>query len=87
MPATSYQRLLVHRCSAYYKLSPETDPVSKTISVLPSADSKIPNRRIAALVPAQPSTHPTIKIMRRSTTDRGPVKPHSQAGFNCWRRS
>lgn len=80
MPATSYQRLLVHRCSAYYKLLPETDPVTKMITVLLSAESKIPNRRIAALVPAQPSTHPTIKIMRRSTTDRGRSKPHSQAG-------
>ncbi|KAG1746590.1 uncharacterized protein EDB91DRAFT_1219589 [Suillus paluster] len=81
MPATSYQRLLVHRCSAYYKLAPETDPVSKTISVIPTLDSRIPTRRIAALVPAQlSSTHPTIKIMRRSTTDRGRSKPHSQAG-------
>ncbi|KAF9454253.1 hypothetical protein P691DRAFT_443888 [Macrolepiota fuliginosa MF-IS2] len=25
-PASTYQRLLVHRCSAYYKLVPETEP-------------------------------------------------------------
>jgi len=41
MPATSYQRLLVHRCSAYYKLAPETEPISKTISVLPTLDSRM----------------------------------------------
>lgn len=39
-----------------------------------------PVRRIADLVPAQLSTHPAIKIMRRSTTDRVRSKPHSQAG-------
>ncbi|KAG0709323.1 hypothetical protein DFH29DRAFT_887821 [Suillus ampliporus] len=79
-PTTSYQRLLVHRCSAYYKLAPETDPISKAIGVTLSLDSRIPARRIAALVPAQLSAHPTIKIMRRSATDRGRSKPHSQAG-------
>lgn len=40
-PATSYQRLLVHRCSAYYKLSPETDPVTKTIVVYYRAESRM----------------------------------------------
>ncbi|KAJ8590109.1 hypothetical protein M405DRAFT_181021 [Rhizopogon salebrosus TDB-379] len=80
MPTTSYQRLLVHRCSAYYKLAPETDSITKTISVLPTVDSRIPARRIADLVPAQLSTHPAIKIMRRSNTDRCRSKPHSQAG-------
>lgn len=41
-PATSYQRLLVHRCSAYYKLSPENDPLTKgTIFVLTTQDSRM----------------------------------------------
>lgn len=40
-PATSYQRLLVHRCSAYYKLSPEGDPVTKGISVHPTPESRM----------------------------------------------
>ena len=40
-PTTSYQRLLVHRCSAYYRLAPESDPTSKGISVYPTADSKM----------------------------------------------
>lgn len=39
-----------------------------------------PVRRIADLVPAQLSTQPAIKIMRRSMTDRVRSKPHSQAG-------
>ncbi|KAF9240709.1 hypothetical protein BU15DRAFT_45653 [Melanogaster broomeanus] len=79
-PNTSYQRLLVHRCSAYYKLAPETDPNTKVISVLPTLESRIPARRIAELVPAQSPTQPTIKIMRRSILDRQRSKPHSQAG-------
>ncbi|KIJ65632.1 hypothetical protein HYDPIDRAFT_76118, partial [Hydnomerulius pinastri MD-312] len=79
-PTTSYQRLLVHRCSAYYKLAPETDSITKIISVLPTAESRIPARRIAELVPAQLPAQPTIKIMRRSVADRQRSKPHSQAG-------
>ncbi|KAI0330914.1 hypothetical protein GY45DRAFT_1323046 [Cubamyces sp. BRFM 1775] len=74
-PATSYQRLLVHRCSAYYKLSPETDPVTKTIVVYYRAESRIPSRRICELVPAEETAQPTIQIMRRP---RG--RQHSQPG-------
>ncbi|KAH7913826.1 hypothetical protein BJ138DRAFT_1001385 [Hygrophoropsis aurantiaca] len=80
MPTTSYQRLLVHRCSAYYKLTPETDPVTKTISVVYSPESRIPTRRICELVPAELPAQPTFKIMRRSANDRSRSKPHSQAG-------
>ena len=40
-PSTSYQRLLVHRCSAYYKLSPESDPGSKGIVVLLTQASRM----------------------------------------------
>ncbi|KAG6328713.1 hypothetical protein ID866_10376, partial [Astraeus odoratus] len=77
---TSYQRLLVHRCSTYYKLAPETDPINKTISVALTPDSRIPTRRIVELVPAQSHAQPTFKIMRRATTDRPRSKPQSQAG-------
>ncbi|KAI0358100.1 hypothetical protein OH77DRAFT_1421379 [Trametes cingulata] len=74
-PSTSYQRMLVHRCSAYYKLSPEQDPVTKSISVYYRSESRIPARRICELVPAEESTMPTIQIMRRP---RG--RQHSQPG-------
>lgn len=40
-PATSYQRMLVHRCSAYYGLSPETDSLTKAISVLTTSESRM----------------------------------------------
>lgn len=39
--STSYQRLLVHRCSSYYKLSPETDPTTKVISVYYRSESRM----------------------------------------------
>ncbi|KAI6041254.1 hypothetical protein EDC04DRAFT_2669994 [Pisolithus marmoratus] len=79
-PATSYQRLLVHRCSAYYKLAPETDPVNKTISVALTVESRVPTRRIVDLVPAPSHAQPTFKIMRRAATDRPRSKPQSHAG-------
>lgn len=40
-PATTYQRMLVHRCSAYYGLLPETDTMTKTISVLITQESRM----------------------------------------------
>lgn len=40
-PTTSYQRLLVHRCSAYYKLVPENEPGSKGISVVAVSESRM----------------------------------------------
>lgn len=40
-PTTSYQRLLVHRCSAYYKLVPEADTVTKSIFVYYRTDSRM----------------------------------------------
>ncbi|KIY71859.1 hypothetical protein CYLTODRAFT_368474 [Cylindrobasidium torrendii FP15055 ss-10] len=66
-PSTSYQRLLVHRCSAYYRLLPEPDPINKGISVSIVADSRIPPRRLADLVPPESTATPTFQIMRRST--------------------
>ncbi|KAI0630507.1 hypothetical protein C8Q77DRAFT_1063318 [Trametes polyzona] len=74
-PSTSYQRMLVHRCSAYYKLTPEPDPVTKNIAVFYRSESRIPARRICELVPAEESAQPTIQIMRRP---RG--RQHSQPG-------
>jgi hypothetical protein len=40
-PSTSYQRLLVHRCSAYYGLAPESEHGSKFIYVCNTVDSKM----------------------------------------------
>ncbi|TFK39872.1 hypothetical protein BDQ12DRAFT_681382 [Crucibulum laeve] len=79
-PSTSYQRLLVHRCLAYYKLAPENDPLSKGIIVLPTVDSRIPARRICELVPAESTAQPAFKIMRRSLPSDRRSKPQSQAG-------
>ncbi|KAF5383798.1 hypothetical protein D9615_003541 [Tricholomella constricta] len=79
-PSTSYQRLLVHRCSAFYKLLPESDPASKGIIVLQTPESRIPSRRLCDLVPAESTTQPAFKIMRRSPPDRRPNKDQSQTG-------
>ncbi|KAF7309039.1 ATP-dependent DNA helicase PIF1 [Mycena kentingensis (nom. inval.)] len=72
-PATTYQRMLVHRCAAYYALTPETDLLTKAISVVLTAESRIPARRIADLSPppVETTTPPKFKIMMR--------KPMSQA--------
>ncbi|KAG8883411.1 hypothetical protein FRB97_006693 [Tulasnella sp. 331] len=70
-PASSYQRLLVHRCSAYYKLTPEAEQATKAIVVTVNPDSRVPPRRISELVPAEStSSQPTFKIMRRTTPDQ-----------------
>ncbi|KAF9506395.1 hypothetical protein BS47DRAFT_1305327, partial [Hydnum rufescens UP504] len=70
LPATSYQRMLVHRCAAYYKLAQEADGVSKTVIVTLAPESRLPAVRMADLVPAENSPSPAFKIMRRSATDR-----------------
>ncbi|KAG9012184.1 hypothetical protein FRB94_006552 [Tulasnella sp. JGI-2019a] len=70
-PTSSYQRLLVHRCSAYYKLTPEAEQATKAIIVIVNLESRIPPRRISELVPAEStSSQPTFKIMRRTTPDQ-----------------
>ncbi|KAI0091650.1 hypothetical protein BDY19DRAFT_931629 [Irpex rosettiformis] len=80
-PATSYQRMLVHRCSAYYKLVPETDTVTKTISVYHRTDSRVPPRRMSELVPAEESAQPAFKIMQRLNPERrGRSQPESVTG-------
>jgi len=38
---TTYQRLLVHRCSAYYRLTLESDGGTKSISVIATPDSRM----------------------------------------------
>ncbi|PSS34104.1 hypothetical protein PHLCEN_2v1856 [Hermanssonia centrifuga] len=78
-PGTSYQRMLVHRCSAYYKLTPEADATTKNILVYYRAESRIPERRIADLVPAEESAQPAFKIMRRNVQDRR-MRQNSQPG-------
>ncbi|KAG5647486.1 hypothetical protein DXG03_009421 [Asterophora parasitica] len=79
-PSTSYQRLLVHRCSAFYKLLPESDPTSKGIIVSQTPESRIPTRRLCDLVPAESTAHPAFKIMRRSPPDRRSNRAQSQGG-------
>ncbi|KAI5123503.1 hypothetical protein M0805_006663 [Coniferiporia weirii] len=76
LPENQYQRLLVHRCAAYYKLTFENEPTARDksstrdMAVLVTIESKIPPRRISELVPAEQTAHPTFKIMRRSEQDR-----------------
>ncbi|KAH9940827.1 uncharacterized protein BXZ73DRAFT_42375, partial [Epithele typhae] len=79
-PTTTYQRMLVRRCSAYYKLSLEPDGNSKTMVVYCRAESRIPARRICELVPAvETSTLPAYQIIRRADRPlRG--RQHSQPG-------
>ncbi|KAK0489022.1 hypothetical protein IW261DRAFT_1442797 [Armillaria novae-zelandiae] len=79
MPSTSYQRLLVYRCSTYYKLVPESDPATKGLFVSATPESRIPPRRLADLVPPEFTASPAFQIMRRNQQDRR-QKPHSQAG-------
>ncbi|OJT10901.1 cAMP-regulated phosphoprotein 21 [Trametes pubescens] len=78
-PSTSYQRLLVHRCSAYYRLSPEADAATKNIIVYYRTESRIPARRICELIPPEESAQPTIQIMRRPR-GRQYSQPGSTAG-------
>ncbi|THH13540.1 hypothetical protein EW146_g6691 [Bondarzewia mesenterica] len=80
IPSTSYQRLLVHRCSTYYKVVPETDMASKNIFLHATSESKIPPRRISELVPAESTKHPSFQIMRRTPLDRARSKPQSRTG-------
>ncbi|KAJ3541513.1 hypothetical protein NM688_g6071 [Phlebia brevispora] len=77
-PSTSYQRMLVHRCSSYYKLVPETDPVTKIIWVCFRTESRIPTRRVCELVPAEESAQPAFKIMQRAPDRR--ARQSSQPG-------
>ncbi|EJD07294.1 uncharacterized protein FOMMEDRAFT_143762, partial [Fomitiporia mediterranea MF3/22] len=75
-PENQYQRLLVHRCAQYYRLTPETDPVPRDksgirdMSVSITVESRIPVRRISELVPAEQTQLPAFKIMRRTELDR-----------------
>ncbi|KAH6903491.1 hypothetical protein BKA70DRAFT_1301142 [Coprinopsis sp. MPI-PUGE-AT-0042] len=61
-PTTSYQRMLVLQCSAYYKLVPETDPATKNIFVRRTPDSRIPEHRMGELVPPKSSYHGSFRI-------------------------
>ncbi|THH32510.1 hypothetical protein EUX98_g1672 [Antrodiella citrinella] len=80
-PASSYQRMLAHRCSGYYKLAPETDSTTKIISVHFRSESRIPLRRIRELVPKEEiAQQPAFKIMVRANRDRGRSRYNSQPG-------
>ena len=37
--ATSYQRMLVHRCSSFYKTALEVDQITKAFSITLTPDS------------------------------------------------
>ncbi|KIP03411.1 hypothetical protein PHLGIDRAFT_77607, partial [Phlebiopsis gigantea 11061_1 CR5-6] len=71
--------MLVHKCSTYYRLTSETDTVSKITYVTLRTESRIPQRRISELVPAEESAQPAFKIMRRSPQDRR-ARQNSQPG-------
>ncbi|KAI0306055.1 hypothetical protein B0F90DRAFT_1695669 [Multifurca ochricompacta] len=78
--ATSYQRLLVHRCSAYYKVTPDSDSGSKSIWISFSPESRIPTKRFSELVPVEQAKQPAIKIMSRSAQDRIRAQSQSRTG-------
>ncbi|KZW01221.1 hypothetical protein EXIGLDRAFT_88508 [Exidia glandulosa HHB12029] len=80
---TTYQRLLVHRCAAYYRLQIEQHAETKALSVLIVETSRIPSRRLSELVPTlAPSepAQPTFKIMRRDTNTPRSSAPSSRGG-------
>ncbi|KAN0137007.1 hypothetical protein V8E53_005004 [Lactarius tabidus] len=78
--ATSYQRLLVHRCSTYYRVIPESDSGSRSIWISFSLESRIPPKRISELVPVEQTKQPAIKIMSRSVQDRIRAQSQSRTG-------
>ncbi|KAH7101484.1 hypothetical protein BKA62DRAFT_594895, partial [Auriculariales sp. MPI-PUGE-AT-0066] len=75
---TTYQRLLIHRAAAYYRLSPEADSVTKLLAVSVTQESRVPLKRLADLVPSLMAAPegPMFKIMRRDTTPRA-LSAHS----------
>ncbi|KAH6915907.1 hypothetical protein BKA70DRAFT_472991 [Coprinopsis sp. MPI-PUGE-AT-0042] len=77
-PTTPSQRLLVHQCSAYYKLTAETDPATKNCFVQLTPDSRIPERRMSELVSPEPVSQPALNVLRRSQGDRR-YKTYSRA--------
>ncbi|KAG8835065.1 hypothetical protein FRC17_005418 [Serendipita sp. 399] len=64
-PASTYQRLLIHRCAAFYHLTQESSSSTSTVSVIVTADSRIPSKRISELVPPEETVLPAFQIMRR----------------------
>ncbi|KAG8737622.1 hypothetical protein FRC10_008024 [Ceratobasidium sp. 414] len=70
--ASSYQRMLVHRCAQYYRLIIEVD--GKTIAVGMGPESRVPKSRIAEIAPQEKATAPAFKIMRRSADERARAK-------------
>ncbi|KAF8637642.1 hypothetical protein AX17_002710 [Amanita inopinata Kibby_2008] len=75
--ATSYQRMLVYRCSTFYKTALESDPITKVFYISLTAESHIPECRISDLVPEETTAQPAIKIMRRAQDRK--FKSQSQA--------
>ncbi|CAE6449847.1 unnamed protein product [Rhizoctonia solani] len=76
-PPSSYQRLLVHRCAQYYKLTIEAD--AKSISVMLGPESRSPKCRISDIVPMEQAPAPAFKIMRRTADERARAKQPGRA--------
>ncbi|CAE6469538.1 hypothetical protein ACGC1H_003563 [Rhizoctonia solani] len=76
-PPSSYQRLLVHRCAQYYKLTIEAD--AKSISVMLGPESRSPKSRISEIVPMEQAPAPAFKIMRRTADERARAKQPGRA--------
>ncbi|KAG8703408.1 hypothetical protein FRC08_002858 [Ceratobasidium sp. 394] len=70
--ASSYQRMLVHRCAQYYRLLIEVDGKVITVSIGP--ESRVPKSRIAEIAPQEKAATPAFKIMRRSADERARAK-------------
>ncbi|KAG8932840.1 hypothetical protein FRC01_012173 [Tulasnella sp. 417] len=68
--SSTYHRMLIHRCCTYYKLTVEVDHATKSITMIATTESRIPSKRISELVPQEPVSLPTFKIMRRSTPEQ-----------------
>ncbi|QRV74216.1 SUZ domain protein [Ceratobasidium sp. AG-Ba] len=66
--ASSYQRMLVHRCAQYYRLTVEVE--GKTIAVSVGQESRVPKSRIAEIAPQEKTAAPAFKIMRRNADER-----------------
>ncbi|KAF5387334.1 hypothetical protein D9757_005792 [Collybiopsis confluens] len=77
--ASSYQRMLLHRCSTYYRLRIEVDSSTKELSMVVITESRIPIRRLADLVPPEQTPQQSFTIIQRSPHERR-VKPQSHAG-------
>lgn len=75
--SSPYQRLLVHRCAAYHKLSPETDTQSKTIIVSLTTESRMCVLSLFLTLPRSypnlPTISPSIRIADLVPAESSPL--------------